>query len=417
MRDGPKLPVLIYDPCYPPQREGRIGQLLQGSCRAWLARYGVSAAAVEPKAGVPFYLLLAGRPGPIDQGDQAYIPFSFQYDLDVFWGVGRLCFTDDRGDHDYASYRAYAEQVVAFERARDAGVPPPYDRRMVFFATRHDRDPATEESEAQLVAPLAGLDAEQPGLGVAGEYQFARVVLRREEATKDALGRALSGRLEGGQPAVLFTASHGVAYRPTNPRLPALQGSLICHGWQPHTPVTDAVLFSGESLDALGAEARVAGTVAILFACYGAGCPRVDTFAFTPGQPPATIAPYALVSRLPQRLLARGALAVLGHVDRAWNYGFAQPELGLTSQPQAFADMLKRLLDGERLGYVTDQFNGVQSAHAGAILELLDTYRFAKDGNPGFGLEKIGGLWKAYHDMRSYLLLGDPAVRLPFAKP
>ena len=69
---------------------------------------------------MPFYLLLAGRPGPSGSGDTAFLPFLLQYQLDIFWGVGRLCFTNPAtGQHDYGAYAAYAEQVVAFEQRQE----------------------------------------------------------------------------------------------------------------------------------------------------------------------------------------------------------------------------------------------------------------------------------------------------------
>jgi len=411
MRGGAKLPVLIYNPQYPQLRP----DILPGNCRSWLARYGVGVGPVEPPRGVPFYLLIAGRPGPILQNDTAYIPFSFQYDLDLFWGVGRLCFTTARGEHDYESYRRYAEQVVSFEQSQARGLPPAYGRHVVYFATRHERDPSTEESEAHLVAPLAGLDPHESSPAVAGMYGFEQTVLRREEATKDALGRVLSGKLEGGAPAVLFTASHGQGCRVENRDLSTYQGALTCQGWRRHTPIVDDVLFSAKSFDELGESAKVSGLVAVMFGCYSVGCPQFDTFSYTSGKPPM-IAPNALVSQLPQRMLARGALAVLGHVDRAWTYGFSLREEGLFSQPQAFSSLLKRLLDGQRLGYVTDQFNTIQSSHASVLLEFLNNAR-AFSFNQTYGLDRIEHLWKAYYDMRSYLLLGDPAVQLPFGQP
>lgn len=402
MAKDPRLPVLIYSP----QARLKAKDAPGGTCPQWLAAYGVMVGPVKPPNGVPFYLMLAGRPGPIYQNDSAYIPFSFQYDLDLFWGVGRICFTNDQGDHDYYAYRSYAEHVVAFEQDRAQNRPLPYGRQLTYFATRHDYDPATEASEEHLVVPLAGLDGRA---SIGARWGFTERVLRREGATRDGMGTILSGGLDG-PPAVLFTASHGVALRPENPLLAARQGSLICHGWATGSPVDDKLLFSGESFDQLGKEARVEGMVALLFACYGAGCPRVDSFTFSRGMLPPIRAPYDIVARLPQRMLARGALAVLGHVDLAWNYGFARKDLGLESQPQAFSDVLGRLLNGERLGFVTDQFNALQATHATALAHKI----IPAHHNPDVVLPEIGELWKAYHDTRSYILLGDPAVRLPF---
>ena len=77
------------------------------SARDWLNGKGVSCAVVDPKKGVPLYLLLVGGP--------KQIPFEFQYMLDSYWNVGRLDFDTP------ADYRAYAEAVVAYETG--ASVP------------------------------------------------------------------------------------------------------------------------------------------------------------------------------------------------------------------------------------------------------------------------------------------------------
>jgi hypothetical protein len=65
-------------------------------------------------------------------------------------------------------------------------------------------------------------------------------------------------------------------------------------------------------------------------ACFGAGTPKLDDFAHLVAEPQAAIAPYAFVAALPKALLGHpnGALAIVGHVERAWSYSFLWEEAG-----------------------------------------------------------------------------------------
>ena len=396
-------------PWHPTQAKVRLPVFLYQTaalCRQWLANLGVSIEPVAPERGVPFYLLIVGRPAPANPSEVAFVPYSFQYDLDLFWGVGRVCFTQPDGHHDLAAYAAYAEQVVQFEQRAN----PPYGKHLVFAATRHRFDAATAASEDELVLPLA-VGIPDQGVAPAGAaYGFSQRLLRDAETTRAALNSVLTGTDPGGRPAILFTATHGAGLRPEDPRLTAHQGALVCADWNGPGSVRREPWLAAEDLPA---RLAVEGMVAVTFACYGLGCPASDQYATTPGQQ-RQIAPRDLVALLPQRLLAAGALAVIGHVDRAWSYSFSNAALGVHAQSQAFEDVLNRLMNGERVGFATDQFNLRQATYANDLSLLVHNASFAQ-ANPDFGLAQIGALWSSYHDARSYAVLGDPAVHLPFA--
>jgi hypothetical protein len=391
-RSAVRLPIFLYE--------------TGTSCTRWLAQHGTQAETVDPTRGVPFYLLIAGRPGPIHSNDHAYISYDFQYDLDIFWGVGRVCFTRSDGMHSYDDYTAYAEQVVQFEQR----APVPTSRHIVYFATRHKRDLATQASEEELVLPIAhGMPADQT-TPLSGRFGFTQAVFNGEQATRAMLRTVLEGSAPGGRPSLLFTATHGAGLRLADPLLPEHQGALICADWSGAGTVKREHWMAA---DDLSDHFSLEGLIALCFACYSAGCPATDQYAVAAGRM-RQIAPRELVAKLPQQLLAHGALAVIGHIDRAWNYSFSIPELGVHSQTQGFEDLLGRLMDGGRAGFATDQFNMRQAAFASALSDLVRRVTFAEH-NPDFGLDEIRRIWTSFQDARSYTLLGDPAVRLPKA--
>lgn len=370
------------------------------SCTEWLQRHGVAHGPVDPQRGIPFYVLLVGRPGPSPVSNAVYISFHFQYELDMFWGVGRLCFHDAQGNHQLEAYAAYAEQLVAFEQS-----PPPLHKHAVFFGPKHELDLSTERSATELIPPLAnGIDNSG---GVVAHAGFSQQTLLERAATRTNLDAILRGATDQGPPSLLFSATHGVAFPADDPRLPLQQGALLCQEW---TGIGSMERHHWYAAEDLSPQAQVRGLVAILFACYGVGCPQEDEFIFTstPGRPAQRpiIAPYPLIAQLPQRLLQQGALAVLGHVERAWTFSFSAP--GVPAQSQPFEDLLARVLDGKRLGFATDQFNLRQGVLSSLLAERLERSDVAR-----LPARLLSALWVARNDARNYALLGDPAARLP----
>lgn len=375
----------------------------------WLGRHGASARAVDPELGVPFYLLLVGRPGPVSSGDTAYIPYEFQYQLDLFWGVGRICFSDLSGEHRLSDYAAYAEHLCAFEHQSQGS----QERRIVYFGTEHRDDRATEASANRLLRPLfQGRPTTQSS---AARYGFTQDLRVGSKARCADLAAILGGENGAGPPAILFTATHGLGFDAADPLLPSYQGALVCQDWSGEGAVRREHWFGAEDL-ASGWDLH--GMIAICIACYGLGCPQEDQMIWARGEQARPVAPRALVAQLPQALLLRGALAVFGHIDRAWTYAFQGPTAGLSSQGartaaaqvQAFEDVLRRLMDGKRLGYATDQFNGQQGTAAVTFADLLVK---AEQSTPSELIEfELSLAWVLKHDLRNYAVLGDPAIRL-----
>lgn len=386
----------------------------------WLARHQVSIGPVDPRRGVPYYLMLAARPGPLHPQDTCYISYDFQYELDLFWGVGRLCFTDLQGQHDYAAYMQYAEQVVAFERnGKAAELLSP---EITYLATRHPGDESTRLGADELVLPLFQADVEvrrspkpfhtlTPRLYLAnGRVESPRARLTDLDISGNARSETFDTILNKRDhpPAIFFAATHGVGVLDPSDREKVLmyQGALVTQDGGPGKDNT-AHTFGAHSLSP---NSSLKGMMAFFIACYGAGSPERDGFLFgLDHEKQRAIAPFPFVARLPQELLKRGALAVFGHIDRAWTYTFRGVD-AVDGQTQSFRDVLNRLAAGKRAGYATDQFNILQAGFGLMFGNELENIRFGKRIEP----YDLAMLWMARNDARNYALLGDPAVRLPF---
>lgn len=364
------------------------------SKQRFLAGHGVGVGPVDPEY-LPYYLLLVGDPEEI--------PFRFQYQLDVQYAVGRISFETAE------EYASYAASVVAAEKGR---VLRP--RRMAFFGVANEGDAATRRSYDKMVLPLVHRfeGTGEGGHGEEGDDEGRGAGWQLEHVTGGATKASLA-RLLGGDrtPAFLFTASHGVGFNfaKRDPRQRQHQGALLCEDW----PGPGSGPLSPEhylSADDIGDGADLSGLVAFHFACFGAGTPRDDGFAGHRTGEDRQRASRDFVARLPQRLLGHprgGALAVVGHVDRAWTYSFDWPRAG--SQVQVFENAFKRLLAGWPVGAAMEYFGQRYAELASDLNEQLEEV----DCGVKLDLLDLSGLWTAHNDARSYVVLGDPAVRLP----
>jgi hypothetical protein len=349
----------------------------------FLARQKVGPGPVDP-AKAPYYLLIVGDP--------AKIPYRFQSQLDVQFAVGRIHFDD------LQSYANYARSVVAAERD---GLK--LARNMTFFGVANPDDKATELSTQHLLEPLYQ------------HYQLAASQWRcqgifGQEATKTQLTQLLGGEQT---PALLFTGSHGMGFNLGSPRQLAHQGALLCQNWPGPTAwkgkgeIPQDFYFAG---DDLSASAKLHGLIAFFFACYGAGTPLLDEFAKQAFKERQQIAPRPFLGQLPSRMLSHpngGALAVIGHVDRAWGYSFIWPKAG--KQTEVFQSTFDKLLGGFPVGAALEYFNERYAELSTVLSDQLEDIEFGAQADA----YELAGMWTANNDARGYALLGDPAVRLP----
>jgi hypothetical protein len=352
----------------------------------FLGRYDIGPGSNDPKK-VPFYLLLVGSP--------EYIPFSIGYKLDVEYAVGRLDFDSPTG------YSAYVSSVIDYEKAATV----PNSRTAVFFGTRHQFDPPTNLSADRLVTPLAdGLPGEP---AIAQELGFQSRKLVEKGATRSALTQVFAPPSDVKPPAFLFTASHGMVWPLSkSAEQRAKQGALLCQDWPSFGKISPEHYFAASDLPA---DARLQGMITFHFACYSAGTPLDDRYIHKARTKPPQIAPSPFIAALPKSLLSHqngGTLAVIGHVERAWDTSITTPQAG--DQIAPFRSAIGYILNGLPVGYAIKDINMRYAAFSVNIADLLERISFGEV----IADQELASAWIKRNDSEGYIIIGDPAVRL-----
>jgi len=353
----------------------------------FLARNDVGPGPANPKK-VPYYLLIVGSP--------ERIPFDFQYQLDVQYAVGRIHFDT------LQEYANYAASVV---QAETNGIKLARDVR--FFGVANPDDDASNSTTNLLIEPIYKKTKK-----TWKEWNVEATL--RDDAVRSELARMLGGDQT---PALLVSGSHGMEFPVGDKRQLPHQGALLCRDWpgpkvwEKGKSIPEEHYFAG---DHLASDANLLGMLAFFFACYGGGTPLNDEFSEQAFTERMAIAPHPFVAGLPTRMLGLsrgGALAVIGHVERAWTYSFDWPDAG--EQTTTFVSTLHRLLKGHPVGSAIDYFNGRWAELATVLSDELKEIKFGKEVDP----YALANMWTANNDARSYVIIGDPAVRMPVAKP
>jgi hypothetical protein len=362
--------------------EGSDGYRLGESKAKFLQRIGGVPGPADPEK-VPYYLLIVGSP--------KYVPFMVQYQLDVQYAVGRIHFDS------LQEYANYASSVVAAEMGKIKR-----SRQIALFGVANSDDKATDLSATRLMQPMLEMLQKKP------DWQVSAYM--REEATKSQLSRLLGGDQT---PALLFTASHGMEFPQEDSRQVAHQGALLCQDWPGpkafRGKIPQDFYLAG---DDIGIDANLSGLIAIHFACYGAGTPLWDEFSKQAFKTRKAIAPYPFVSGLSRQLTGHacgGALAVIGHIERAWGFSFAWPGSSEEKQIATFESAFARLLNGHPVGSAFEYFNQRYAEISTTLVEELEEIDYGRKYDP----YELASLWTANNDARDYVVIGDPAVRLP----
>jgi hypothetical protein len=310
--------------------------------------------------------------------------------------VGRISF------ETLEEYANYAQSVVQAEKTH-LQLP----RKLSLFGVSNPGDQATRLSTDEMIVPLSDWLKENQDLP-GWEYQ----TVLRNEARKARLGDLLGGK---DTPAMLFTASHGMGFRNGHPQQLDQQGSLLCQDWpgtdewkktNPGKPIPEDFYFGAQDLPS---DANLLGLISFFFACYGGGTPLEDEFTSLALHSRTPIAPKPFLARLPQKMLSLpkgGALAVIGHVDRAWGYSFNWPRAG--RQLAVFESTFQRLMEGHPIGSALEFFNARYAELSSDLSVKLEDMKFGAQVDPF----DLSGVWTANNDARNYAVLGDPAVRL-----
>ncbi|MFP2905189.1 hypothetical protein ACLESD_09050 [Pyxidicoccus sp. 3LFB2] len=356
-----------------------------------------------PEQEWPRYLLVLGG---LDQ-----VSLELQQALGHDFFVGRLAFRDEQ------QLAAYADKVLRWERA-----PPLEARARSLFFTAHDGTAATQVGYHQLVLPSlqACLARQQQG-------DF-RADIQEIGGPADWSPQALLENAAATPPGVLLSVSHGLGAPRQGWRSAveqqALQGAM-CLGPGQHLRAED-----------VASRPFLAGGLWVYLACFGGGTPHQSPYfhwlrglqeaGVRMGRPEAVLASLPasgqppFIAALPQAALAnpQGPLAIVAHVDLAWSYGFTDIDASTTrGRPSRFLGLLREWVEGRRAGVALSALLRFASEASLELTLLEDREASERAAGRAFARDSArrGHLWMMRQDVSGYVLLGDPAVRLPLA--
>ena len=343
---------------------------------------GISRGKMNPEI-IPYYLTIVAPPDRIS--------WEFQQELSQDYAVGRIWF-DDPDD-----CQRYIERLLENEKGElnQAG------REALFIGPQFPGDKATALSSNMLVKKAADwLDNND-------EFEITvslwEVGQEGHQPTKTNLIKRLSGKGLDDQaqtpPSLIFAGTHGLEFRNGSQGQHAMQGALLMQEWPgPKTKPEAGHFVSSQDIQQ---DFGLSGSMGFLFACYSAGMPLYQDWA---PEVPVRLTDKPFVARLPQKLMANGMLALIGHVSKAWGYSFmgvreAKAEIDYFTEP------IGELLRGAPVGHATSYLNE-------GVLHLIAMMRSELEQPGKYPRNLVNSTWLAYRDLKGYVVLGDPAVRI-----
>lgn len=354
------------------------------SADEWLKAHQVKLGDIEPWR-VPRFLLIVGSPDEI--------PYEFSRGLPHDYAVGRLHFDQ------VEEYANYADSLIRYE----SGETDPRSKEAVFFRTSYDKQ--TRASALHLVAPLVDgvpeqADGEPARPAVAPSEGYAMRSIFDDKATFDALSSVFAPPAGSSRPALLFSATHGAGPGKSAPEQAA--GAIICQ---------DRAMFSGQTAAATE-NVDLHGLIVFLNACYSAGTPERDEFPMLLSKPAMPIVEKAFLAALPKALLGHpsgGALACIGHVEKAFTYAFLSTG---SEHLIPYRNALIRILRGLPVGLALQDMRDRFVARNNDLTQLLyKVHAYGLNINDKVLVET----WGQRNEAGGYILLGDPAAKLNVA--
>jgi hypothetical protein len=362
-------------------------------------------------------------------GDLDQVPLAVQQVQATDGFVGRIAFDELDG------YRAYADKVVRWEDR-----PAPAAEGHVILHAVRDGTLATRRGYEALIAPGEAILRRRRA---AGDVRYGELrVTGSERPTPDELWAAAATD----RPGVLLSVSHGVG-------VPCAGNAAAGRGAAARQRREQGALSFGRDGVVTGADVAgrgfLPGGMWVAVTCFGAGTAETSDYhhwldtlrraghvGSEIGHVLDTLAhERPFVAAVPKAALAdpNGPLAFVGHVDLAWTYSFFDLDDRPRGRPGRLMGVIQALLNRHRAGVavrklmrffaeVNTELTALQDARArvgwGPIESPGSAGARSNAKRCGESIDdderaRRGHLWMLRQDLAGYVLLGDPAVRLP----